>query len=98
MSTRARSRQFLKKIILVKKLIVFNIFNFQVCGRPVEVRKALTRHQIETATKRRENQARKGAFDREKRHTPEGGAGYPDRSAAPRYDPRERNPYDDRGG
>jgi len=24
-----------------------------VCGRPVEVRKALTRHQIETATKRR---------------------------------------------
>lgn len=69
-----------------------------VCGRPVEVRKALTRHQIETATKRRENQARKGAFDREKRHTPEGGAGYPDRSAAPRYDPRERNPYDDRGG
>jgi len=28
----------------------------------------LTRHQIETATKRRENQARKGAFDREKRH------------------------------
>jgi len=39
-----------------------------VCGRPVEVRKALTRHQIETATKLRENRARKGAFDREKRH------------------------------
>lgn len=33
-----------------------------VCGRPVEVRKALTRHQIETATKRRDSQQRRGAY------------------------------------
>ena len=38
----------------------------KVCGRPVEVRKALTRHQIETATKRRENQARRGTMERER--------------------------------
>ena len=64
-----------------------------MCGRPVEVRKALTRHQIETATKRRENQARKGANDRERRHRD-------DRSDdRPRgYEPRDRPPFEDRRG
>ena len=40
----------------------------KVAGRPVETRKALTRFQIETATKRRENQARRGIHDRDRRH------------------------------
>merc|ERR1711970_1226251 len=39
-----------------------------VCGRPVDVRKALTRHQIETAQKKREYQARRGARERDQRH------------------------------
>jgi len=39
-----------------------------VAGRPIETRKALTRFQIETATKRRENQARRGVHDRDRRH------------------------------
>ncbi|CAG5095596.1 Oidioi.mRNA.OKI2018_I69.XSR.g14255.t1.cds [Oikopleura dioica] len=38
-----------------------------VAGRPVETRKALTRFQIETATKRRESQQRRGAHDRNHR-------------------------------
>lgn len=76
-----------------------------VCGRPVEVRKALTRHQIETATKRRDSQQRRGMNDRAPGQGYGGGphpgygarqGGYEDR----RHDPYRRDPYDDprRGG
>jgi len=74
-----------------------------VCGRPVEVRKALTRHQIETATKRRENQARRGTMERERYQREPGpgshygGYGDPRGRPDPRYEDR-RPAYDSRGG
>ena len=77
---------------------------FQVCGRPVDVRKALTRHQIETATKRRDSQQRRGMYDRDNYSRGGsgtgggGGGGYGGRGG---YDDRRdhygrgRDPYDD---
>jgi len=74
-----------------------------VCGRPVDVRKALTRHQIETATKRRDSQQRRGMYDRDNYSRGGsagggGGGGYGGRGG---YDDRRdhygrgRDPYDD---
>ena len=75
----------------------------KVCGRPVDVRKALTRHQIETATKRRDSQQRRGMYDRDNYSRGGsagggGGGGYGGRGG---YDDRRdhygrgRDPYDD---
>jgi len=81
-----------------------------VCGRPVEVRKALTRHQIETATKRRDSQQRRGAYSGgrdDQPHNRYGDRGHTGPYQNPydrnyrdhdrRHDPYRRDPYEDRG-
>jgi len=74
-----------------------------ICGRPVEVRKALTRHQIETATKRRDSQQRRGMYsggDRENQYGQQrgGGQGGGGGGAPPHHQGggggHQQNPYD----